>query len=120
MRPAASAPAKHHPLLVYAIVDAAKNAQFLALKKRGFKRYSTGSSTYWRREADEPVDGATPLIFAHGIGIGFLPYHNLINDLVDGCDDGRGADVPVGIARARLDAFWERTPVTQGAGRGGI
>jgi pimeloyl-ACP methyl ester carboxylesterase len=82
----ASAPAKHHPLLVYAIVDAAKNAQFLALKKRGFKRYSTGSSTYWRREADEPVDGATPLIFAHGIGIGFLPYHNLINDLVDGCD----------------------------------
>ena len=74
----ASAPAKHHPLLVYAIVDAAKNAQFLALKKRGFKRYSTGSSTYWRREADEPVDGATPLIFAHGIGIGFLPYHNLI------------------------------------------
>jgi hypothetical protein len=82
----ASAPAKHHPLLVYAIVDAAKNAQFLALKKRGFKRYSTGSSTYWRREAQEPVDGATPLIFAHGIGIGFLPYHNLINDLVDGCD----------------------------------
>ena len=82
----ASAPAKHHPLLVYAIVDAAKNAQFLALKKRGFKRYSTGSSTYWRREADEPIKGATPLIFAHGIGIGFLPYHNLINDLVDGCE----------------------------------
>ncbi|CAH0376127.1 unnamed protein product [Pelagomonas calceolata] len=82
----ASAPSKHHPLLVYAIVDAAKNAQFLALKKRGFKRYSTGTSTYWRREAQEPVDGATPLIFAHGIGIGFLPYHNLIGDLVDGCE----------------------------------
>ena len=82
----ASAPSKHHPLLVYAIVDAAKNAQFLALKKRGFKRYSTGSSTYWRCEADKPIDGATPLIFAHGIGIGFLPYHNLINDLVDGCE----------------------------------
>jgi hypothetical protein len=82
----ASAPSKHHPLLVYAIVDAAKNAQFLALKNMGFKRYSTGKSTYWRREAQEPVEGATPLIFAHGIGIGFLPYHNLINDLVDGCE----------------------------------
>ena len=78
---------KHHPLLVYAIVDAAKNAQFLALKKRGFKRYSTGSSTYWRREAEEPVHGATPLIFAHGIGIGFLPYHNLIEMIWwTGCD----------------------------------
>lgn len=79
-------PLKHHPLLVYAIIEAAKHAHFLTLKNQGFERYSTGGSDYWRREASNPIKGATPLIFAHGIGIGLLPYHTLIDDLAAGCE----------------------------------
>ena len=48
---AAGVGAGSHPLLVYAIVDAAKNAQFLALKKRGFKA---------TRQVPQPTGAAKP------------------------------------------------------------
>ncbi|KAG0201510.1 hypothetical protein BGX28_005696 [Mortierella sp. GBA30] len=94
--------ASHRPLLHYSLVWVVKMLMGLLFRRLGFTRYKTtldqtsackvpqhakaiwkGKShsvpdlAYWYRIPDHPQN-ETPLVFIHGIGLGFIPYVHLI------------------------------------------
>ena len=72
-------PARYRPLLVYlgthVIVPHLTTGLLSAM---GFNRLNSGSLGYWHKKAQSI---AQPIIFAHGLGVGVLPYMQFIRDL---------------------------------------
>ena len=95
-KPYMSAPSQEierrlHPLLLYAFLGAARRAYGLQLNAAGFTKKRAGRLSYWHRPGRDVKDGfaPTPVVFAHGIGVGLLPYKDVIAKLGDGAhDDG--------------------------------
>ena len=77
-----------HPLLLYAALGAARRAYGLQLKAAGFAKKRAGRLSYWVRDGEAPGDDdgfrPAPVVFAHGIGVGLLPYKDAIAKLAAG------------------------------------
>ena len=77
-----------HPLLLYAALGAARRAYGLQLKAAGFAKKRAGRLSYWVRDGEALGDDdefrPAPVVFAHGIGVGLLPYKDAIAKLAAG------------------------------------
>lgn len=72
-------PARQHPLLMYVLLIIQRRRHAGKLKECGFEKVDgTGSLRYWTRRGDPNL---TPVVFAHGIGVGLFPYHSFIQEL---------------------------------------
>merc|ERR1712216_187096 len=77
-------PSSHRPFWVYMVTHVLlPSITRSKLYKLGFKRYRAGAMTYWLRRGSAKDDsglnlaaenGARPIVFSHGLGVGMLPY----------------------------------------------
>lgn len=77
--------ARQHPLLMYALLAVVRVRHRRELDKElGFAyrgRTPRDHLAYWVR-GDETATEKTPIVFAHGIGVGLLPYARFVESLV--------------------------------------
>ncbi|CAK0858830.1 unnamed protein product [Prorocentrum cordatum] len=72
----------HRPFIFYVFTDLSiKAITFLAMRHLGFQHYCSGSLRYWYKPGDGPAR-----VFCHGIGLGVLPYMQLLRGL--SCEPG--------------------------------
>jgi len=68
---------EHRPLLYYLFTTSIFDVITWCLMKRlGFSVHKSGTIAYWYRPGSNP--DSVPFVFCHGIGIGVLPYMQLI------------------------------------------
>lgn len=74
--------AVHRPLFFYCWVWILRWFSSIALWWNGFRYRNSGTLNYWVRlvvpQKNKNKNKNKPLIFIHGIGIGFMPYHRFL------------------------------------------
>ena len=66
------------PFFVYVAIAAARAVVGLGLWYIGFERRTIGLLSYYVWQPAKRAEGAIPVVFVHGIGVGVLPYVALI------------------------------------------
>ena len=98
---------RQHPLLLYALLAVQRRRFARELSQMGFVRGAAGALTYWFLPPASAGDGGwgdacttvpralqetrTPLVFAHGIGVGLPPYAAFVERLARAANVDRRA-----------------------------